>query len=333
MNDIYDLIIIGAGPAGLTASIYASRYKLNHLVIGETPGGQGTLAGIVENYPGFPSIPGPELVQKFLEHAKSYGVEIKQETVKGLVMEKGTEGVTFAAQTESGEYQAKSLILATGASYKNLGIPGEKDFIGKGVSFCTNCDAPFFKGKTVAVIGGGNSAVSGALHVAEFAEKVYLIHRRDEFRAEPYRVEKMKQNPKIELIVSTCVTQIVGTQMTQNQPSAEPGATDRVGGIKLDKPYQGKDILLVDGVFIEIGQVPSSVLATMLGVWLDQKNYVRVNSAMETNVPGVFAAGDLAAAEGDLLLRQFVTSVSDGARAAASAYEFLKKVTPTPSWS
>ncbi|MDP3955289.1 MAG: FAD-dependent oxidoreductase, partial [bacterium] len=190
MNDVYDLIIVGSGPAGLAASIYASRYKLNHLVIGETPGGQGILAGMIENYPGFISLSGSELMQKFLEHAKSYEVVIKQEMVKELVAEKGAAGEIFAAQTESGKYQAKSLILATGASYKSLGIPGEKEFIGKGVSFCTNCDAPFFKGKTVAVIGGGNSAISGALHVAEFADKVYLVHRRNEFRAEPYRIDK-----------------------------------------------------------------------------------------------------------------------------------------------
>ena len=319
---MYDLIIIGSGPAGLAASIYASRYKLNHLVIGETPGGQGILAGMIENYPGFNSITGSELMQKFLEQAKSYEVTVKQEMVKELMTEKEATGVTFAAQTESGKYQAKSLILATGASYKSLGIRGEKEFIGKGVSFCTNCDAPFFKGKTVAVVGGGNSAVSGALHVAEFADKVYLIHRRNEFRAEPYRIDKLGQNPKIEQILETQITQIIGNTETQ-----------KVEAVKLDKPYQGKEILPVDGVFIEIGQVPSSALAAMLGVSLDEKNYVRVNSAMETNVSGVFAAGDLSAAEGDLLLRQVVTAVADGVRAAASAYEYVKKIPPAPSWS
>jgi thioredoxin reductase (NADPH) len=309
-----DLIIVGAGPAGMTASIYASRYKLEHLVIGQAPGGQGMLAGQVENYPGFPSIAGPELMQKLLEHTKSYNVQIRNELVKQLKRESGF----FKVITEQGEEQTKTLILAMGASYKSLGVPGEKELIGKGVSYCANCDAPLFKEKIVAVVGGSNAAVGGALHVAAFASKVYLIHRRDEFRAVPYLVEKMKQNSKIEQVLSTQITQIMGT--------------NKVESVVLDKPYQGQTKLAVDGVFIEIGQVPATALADGLGVQLDEQGFIKVSPGMATNIPGVFAAGDLSVVPGEQALRQLITAAADGARAAASVYQYLHKSGPSPSW-
>jgi thioredoxin reductase (NADPH) len=318
---MYDLIIIGSGVAGMSASVYASRYKINHLIFGEMPGGQGMLAGTVENYPGYVSIAGPELMQKFIEQVKHYEVEIKQEKVGGLERVKGEEGSggTFEVKTDKDSYQAKSLILAMGASFRHLNIPGEDKFVGKGVSYCTTCDAPFFKEKVVAVIGGGDAAVTGALHAASFAQKVFIIHRRDEYRAEPTWVEKMRQNEKIEEILSTQVKQILGT--------------DRVESLVLDKPYKGSESLKVDGVFIEIGQVPSSTLVKPLGIDLNEQGYVKVKPLMATKVSGVFAAGDLAAIEGGILFRQFVTAASDGARAAASVYQYLHQgKTPTPSW-
>lgn len=312
---IYDLIIVGAGVAGMTASIYASRYKINHLIFGETPGGQGMLAGQVENYPGYVSIPGPELMQKFMQQVKSYEVEIKQEKVGGLAkIESG-----FEVKTDKEKYQAKTLILAMGASFRHLNIPGEDKFVGKGVSYCTTCDAPLFKDKVVVVIGGGDSAVTGAIHAASFAKKVFIIHRRDEYRAEPAWVEKLKQNQKIEEILSNQVKEISGI--------------DKVESITLEKPHQGLEKLKVDGVFIEAGQVPLSTLVSELGVELDERGYVKVNPGMATNVSGVFAAGDLAAIQGGILFRQFVTAASDGARAAASVYQYLHKgVIPAPSW-
>lgn len=309
-----DLIIIGSGVAGMSASIYASRYKLEHLLFGETPGGQGILAGKVENYPGYVLIPGPELMQKFVEQVGHYGVEIKQEGVRGL----SKREELFEVKTEQSVYQAKTLILAMGANFRHLNIPGEEKLMGKGVSYCTHCDAPLFKDKIVAVVGGGDAAVTGALHAAEFAQKVYLIHRRDEFRAEPAWVDKLKQNPKIEQVLSTQITQILGTE--------------KVESISLDKPYQGSATLKVEGVFIEIGQVPSSTLAGQLGVEVDEQGYIKVKPSMATNVPGVFAAGDLAAIEGGIHFRQFITAASDGARAAASVYQFLQGKAPTPSW-
>lgn len=316
---IYDLIIVGSGVAGMAASVYASRYKINHLIFGETPGGQGMLAGTVENYPGYVSIPGPELMQKFIEQVGHYNVKIQQEKVGGLAKIASPPTSGFEVKTSKEKYQTKSLILAMGASYRHLNIPGEEKFIGKGISYCTNCDAPFFKEKTVAVIGGGDAAVTGALHVASFAQKVFIIHRRDEFRAEPAWVEKMRQNKKIEETLSNEVTEIKGQE--------------KVERIVLKNPYKDKTVLPVEGVFIEVGQVPSSTLVKQLGVELNEQGYVKVNPSMATNVSGVFAAGDLAAIEGGILFRQFVTSAADGARAAASVYQYLHQgKTPTPSW-
>jgi len=309
-----DLIIVGSGVAGMSASIYASRYKLEHLIFGDTPGGQGMLAGTVENYPGYVSLPGPELMQKFVEQVKHYGVEVNQANIKGLAkIEAG-----FEVKTDKEKYQAKALILAMGANFRRLNIPGEEKLIGKGVSYCSTCDAPFFKDKIVAVIGGGDAAITGALHLASFASKVLIIHRRDEYRAEPAWVERLRQNKKIEEILSNEVTEIKGQE--------------KVEVIVLKNPYQGSQEIKVDGVFVEIGQVPSSVLAGQLGVEVDEQGYIKVSPGMATNLPGVFAAGDLAAIEGGIHFRQFITAASDGARAAASVYQHLQGKAPTPSW-
>jgi len=310
-----DLIIVGAGVAGMTASVYGSRYKIKHLIIGEAIGGQGMLAGKVENYPGYISIAGPELMQKFEEQVKAYGMEIRQEKVGSLKkIEKG-----FEVRTDKGQYQAKSLILALGAAYRHLNIPGEDKLIGRGVSYCTSCDAPFFKGKTVAVIGGGDAAVTGAIQAAAFARKVFIIHRREEYRAEPAWIEKMKQLGKVEEVLSNQVKEIKGE--------------GKVEEIVLAEPYKGSQNLKVEGVFIEIGQVPSSTLASSLGVELDEQGYIKVSPAMAANVPGVFAAGDIAAIQGGILFRQFVTAASDGARAAAGVYQYLHQgAVPAPSW-
>lgn len=313
---MHDLIIVGAGAAGMAASVYASRYKINHLIFGETPGGQGMEALQVENYPGYVSIPGPELMQKMIEQVKNYGVKIKQEKVGGLAKIEGG----FEVKTNKEKYQAKTLILAMGASFRHLNIPGEDKFLGKGVSYCASCDVPLFKGKTVAMVGGGNAAVTGAIHVSAFAKKVFIIHRRDQYRAEPAWVEKMKQINKIEEVLPNEVKEIKGGE--------------KVEEVILANPYQGNQSLKVDGVFIEVGQVPSSALAKQLGIELDERSYVKVNPGMATNVPGIYAGGDLAAIQGGLLFRQFVTAASDGARAAASVYQYLHKGTaPAPSWS
>jgi thioredoxin reductase (NADPH) len=304
---VYDLIIVGAGVAGLTASIYASRYKINHLLFGLLPGGQGMLANEVENYPGYLSITGPQLMEKILDQAKSYGVLIKQEEV--ISLEKIAGG--FRVVSQKGKYPAKTLILATGASHRHLNVPGEERLSGRGVSYCVTCDIPFFRNKTVVIVGGGDSAVTGALHAAAFAQKVYLIHRRHEFRAEPAWLEKVKEEEKIKLVLSNQVKEIIGE--------------NKVEAVVLDQPYQGNRTLKVEGVFVEIGQTPASNLAASLGVELNAQGYIKVNPRMETNIAGVFAAGDVTAIEGGIVFRQFITSAADGARAAASCYEFLRR--------
>jgi len=333
---LYDLIIIGAGPAGLTASIYASRYKINHLIFGIEPGGQASLAPMVENYPGFLSIKGAELMQRFVEQVGNYGVKIRQEKVAELKSKvqsfdklridpeqsrtgQSPKSKVFLVKTADGqEYQARTLILAMGAAFRKLDIPGEDKFLGRGVSYCATCDAPFFKEKTVAVVGGGDCAIAEALHLALFAKKVYLIHRRGEFRAEPAWIEKLEKEPKIEKILENQVMEIKGTE--------------RVKEVALEKPYKESNSLPLDGVFVEIGHIPSSVLTRQLGVELNDDGYVKITPEMETNVLGVFAAGDLVEMTGRTIFRQLIAASADGARAAASVYHYLRKNTPSPSW-
>ena len=302
----YDLLIIGSGPAGLTASIYASRYKLSNIVVGKTLGGMMTYAHKVENYPGFVTISGVELGKKMGEQVKALGAEIVAENVGRI--EKNDGG--FKIMTEGNrEFAGRSLIVATGTERRKLGIPGEKEYLGKGVSYCTNCDAPFFKDKTVAVIGGADSAVSGAIHSAEFSKKVYIIYRKDQLRAEPVWVEEAKKNEKIEIIYNTNITEISGDGQ-------------KVTGVKLDNPFQGQDQLSLDGVFIEIGGVPVNSLLQPLGVKVDDNGYVKVGPQMETNLPGLYSAGDVADRCGEF--QQITVACSEGSLAAASAFKFLK---------
>ncbi|MEO0087778.1 MAG: FAD-dependent oxidoreductase, partial [candidate division WOR-3 bacterium] len=292
---VYDLIIIGAGPAGLTASIYASRYRIKHLVLAKDLGGAMALASAVENYPGFERISGLELAQKMLAQTQKLGAEVKWEEVISI----RKNGEVFELETALGnKYQAKTLILAMGTRRRELGVPGEKEYLGKGVSYCATCDAAFFKEKIVAVIGGANAAVMSADHLSRFASKVYLIYRKKPLRAEPIWRERVEKNEKIEIIYETNVLEILGDG-------------DKVTGVKIDRPYQEKEILGVDGVFVEIGGVPGTELAKNLGVETDDKGYIKVNSQMETNVPGVFAAGDIANVAGEL--QQIVVAAGEGA--------------------
>lgn len=314
---MYDSIIIGSGVAGLTTSIYLSRYRLSHLIFGDLPGGQGLTAHIVENYPGFTSIPGPELMQKFIEHAKSYGVNIMQRKIVGIGEIEGSAG--FAVKTDDGEkFETKTLVLAMGATHRTLNVPGEEKYLGHGVSYCATCDAPLYKGKTVAVVGGGDSAITGALHLAEYCPKIYLIHRRGEFRAEPAWIEKLNSKANIEKLFNNSIIEIKGT--------------GKVSSIVLSTPYNSQVELSVDGVFIEIGQLPAATLVAPLKVKLTDQGYIEIKPDMSTNISGVFSAGDLAFLPGSIPFRQFITSASDGARAAAAVFQYLNKNTPAPNW-
>jgi thioredoxin reductase (NADPH) len=301
---MYDLIIIGAGPAGLGASIYASRYKLNHLVIGEEIGGQVTKAWKIENYAGIQSISGEELIANFVEQAKNLGASIVASSVNKITK----QSTYFEVQTSDGKkYETQGIILALGMKAKRMNIPGEVEFLGKGVSYCATCDAMFFRGKDVAVIGGGDSAASSALHLAQFANSVTLLYKEGTKKFDPHWDDLMRENGKIGRVSFDNINCINGD--------------DRVGGVEYETALQKKE-LSVEGVFIEIGSVPGIVIATDLGVNVDDQGYIVVDQTQATNVENVYAAGD--ATTGSNKFRQIITAVSEGAVAAGSVYKKIK---------
>lgn len=296
--ETYDTIIIGAGPAGMTSAIYAARYKLKTLVISKDVGGVANLAHKVENWPGILNITGIKLMQNFKEHVKSLGVEIVEDEVDKIT--KKFEIITKGDK----RFKAKTLILALGTIRRKLNIPGEDEFIGRGVSYCYTCDAVFFKGKTVCVIGGSNSAAMAALLLSEYAKKVYVIYRKGKLRADSVLVERLeKKKPKTEMIYNAEVAKILGTKFVEKIVLKD-----------------GKE-LPMEGIFIEIGGIPSTDLAKQIGVKLDESKSIIVDYNMQTNVKGVFAAGDIT----NTPLAQIVTACGDGAKAAYSAFNCLKK--------
>lgn len=309
---IYDLIIIGSGPAGCAASIYASRYGLKNLLLGKTPGGTIAYAHEVDNYPGLWGLSGAALMQKIEAQVKALGAEISYDPVTKIQLQKQV----FEIFTSSGKkYDAKTVILACGTERRKLGIPGEKELIGKGVSYCVTCDAPFYKDKTVVLIGGSDAACSGAVHLGQYVKKIYLIYRKSQLRAEPFwtaQWEKLVKERKGEFLGETKVVEILKKNQTQ----------DLVGSVRLNKPYQGAAMLQVDGVFIEIGGVPGVELAEPLGATLDQENYLVVTESGETNIAGLFAAGDMT--NRAKIMQQVVMATASGAIAASSAYKYLK---------
>lgn len=311
---MYDLIIIGAGPAGMAASIYASRYKLNHLVIANQIGGMAVDAHEIRNYPGFKSISGKKLMEAFGSHVQNLGAEIRNEKVVEIKKELISAGKYFFEITTSTnrKYRAKALILALGTKQRKLNIEGEDKFIGRGISYCAVCDAPFFKDKIVGVVGGSDSAATAALLLAEYAQKVFLIYRKEKInlRCQPVLIDELEKNPKIEMIFKTNIIKIKGE--------------NKVEAIEIDTPYENKNELKLDGLFIEIGSMPLVNLAQGIGVNLDEENYIQVDENFKTNVDGVFAAGDVTA--GSAKFRQIITAASEGAIAAASVYEYLRKL-------
>ncbi|MCX6767070.1 MAG: FAD-dependent oxidoreductase [Candidatus Moranbacteria bacterium] len=270
-TNIYDLIIIGAGPAGLAASIYASRYKVNHLVIGKEPGGQAIEAHKIENWPGTVSISGFELTQKMREHAEKLGAKLVMDSVSNI----SRGGDLFDVTAHTAQYKAKNVILALGMEYKKLQIPGEEEFKGKGVSYCPTCDAAFFQDKVAVVAGGGNSAASAAQLLAEYASKVYVIYRGEKLKVDPSYLENFAKNEKIEIIYNTNIKEIKGENIVEK--------------IVLDKDYDGKSELEVQGVFIEIGSEPGVELAKQLDANIDEQGFIVVGSDQGTNVSGIYA--------------------------------------------
>ena len=302
--EVYDLIIIGGGCAGFSAAIYSARYSLRTLVISREIGGALNEAHVVENYPGFKSISGLELMMRFKEHAESLGVEfIEDEVIKA---EK--KGDVFLVQTRKKSYEAKAIILALGLQRRKLNIPGEDKFIGKGVSYCYTCDAAFFKDKIVGVVGGSDSAAMAALLLSRYSKKVYIIYRKQEIRAAPINKKAVEENKKIEIIPNTNIIELKGDKFLTS--------------VVFDKPYKGSKEFKLDGLFVEIGHIPSTIIAENLGVKLNDEGFIIVDKEKRTNIGGVFAAGDIT----DTVLRQAVTAASDGAVAAYSAYKYLEKL-------
>jgi len=306
----YDLIILGAGGAGLAAAMYGARLGLKVLNLGfshgsEMPvGGVITTTNIVENYPGFVKLTGTEIAKKIEDHARDYdNVTIKEEKAIEVKKDKNC----FQIKTQDSSYTGKTIIFATGTKWRKLEVPGGNEFENKGVAYCALCDGQLFKDKTVAVVGGSDAAAKDALVLAEHAKKVYIIYRKEKIRAEPINVERVEKNKKIEIINNTNVTEIKGSQLLES--------------VILDKQYNGSDELKLNGLFIAIGHIILSDLAKPLGVKLNKKGEIIINHKdSSTNVSGIFAAGDVA----DKPFKQLITGVAEGCTAAHSAYEYIK---------
>ncbi len=297
----YDVIIVGAGAAGLSAALYATRRQLATLVLSRDLGGQTSTTMDIENYPGVDFSTGPELMARFAGQAKKFGAEIQLEGISKINQD--PDG--FTIQSDSGAaYHARAVILAFGKSHRHLNVPGEAEFMNKGVVYCATCDAPLFEGKTVAVVGGGNAAMDTALLLTKIASKVYLIHRRDEFRAEGILVDKVKTDPKVELILNGTIKQIKGEQF--------------VSAITITTPA-GERNIAVEGVFVEVGQQVFTGFVKDL-IQLNSAGEIIVDNFNQTSQPGIFAAGDVTTVP----FKQTVISAGEGAKAALAVYNYLQ---------
>lgn len=306
-NNLYDLIIVGGGPCGLTASVYAGRSGIRTLLLEEYAcGGQILNTYEIKNYPGFENISGPELASKIQKQAENLSVEIKYEKAVDFDF----NGKIKAVKTQNGEYFSKTIILSLGARPKKLGLEREEELTGRGVSYCAICDGGFFKGKSVAVVGGGNSAIEDAPYLTNLASKSYLINRSKRYRAQMALLNKvnlLKQQGKIEVFEDTVVTKLLGEK--------------KLEGVMLKNVETGKEQLLeIDGLFVEIGRIPNTELLNGK-IELDEYNYIVTDKNLMTSAPGVFAGGDVI----QKTLRQIVTAGSDGAVCATNAQNFLNQ--------
>ncbi len=301
---MHDLVVIGSGVTGYAAAMYAARLDLSVAVIGDVDGGTITLTDDVANYPGFIQLTGKELADKLKEHALDYPVTIETGTVADVFRDSQD---FFYIVTNNKTFLAKSVLFATGMKERELEVPGHDKLRNKGVSYCALCDAPLFKDKVVAVVGGSDSAAKEALLLAKYCPKVYMIYRREKIRPEPINARRIEADSGIEVITETNVIEVLGDS--------------RVNGVRLDKPYNGSDVLELDGVFIAIGGIPYSELAKKLGVETNEKGEIVIDRSSCTNVEGVFAAGDVA----DTEFKQAITGVAEGVHAAYQAYRYVNE--------
>ena len=304
-DNYYDVVIAGQGAAAFAAGLYAARYQIKSLIIGETFGGETATGGLIENYPGYPENDGFDLMLKFKEQVEKYDVPIIDDKVDSVKKQENL----FQVKTFGGEmFSAGTVILAVGRNRRTLNLKNEEEWVGRGVSYCSTCDAPMHKNNVVAIVGGGNAAVEGALLLSRYASTVYLIYRKEEFtRPEPISLQQLNQSKNIKQVMSTNVTQLNGV--------------DGLDSISIDKEYNGVSEIDVDGIFIEIGADPRVEIPNQLKLELNEKNEVIVDSEMRTNVEGIFAAGDLCNSSGDL--KQTITAASQGAIAATSTYHYI----------
>jgi len=297
---IYDLMIVGAGPAGITAAVYAARKRMDFLVLTTNIGGQVTYASQVENYTGFQYITGEELAAKFYEHLKRYGFDVKVEEVKRIK----PSGDLFNVKTAYANYLSKTVIVATGRRPRELNVPGEREFKNRGVTYCATCDAPLFEDMDVAVVGGGNAGLEAVLQLMKIANKIYLIEILPHLKADPILIEKALASDKVEVWTSTKVLEIIGEKT--------------VSGIRVQRNGEVK-ILPVQGVFVEIGSIPNSEIVDF--VEKNQGGEIIVNCACETSFPGLFAAGDVT----NVPEKQIIIAAGEGCKAALSAFRYLSR--------
>ncbi|EUJ40440.1 thioredoxin reductase [Listeria weihenstephanensis FSL R9-0317] len=303
---IYDVIIIGAGPAGMTAALYTSRADLDTLMIERgVPGGQMVNTADIENYPGFESILGPDLSEKMFAGAKQFGAQYAYGDIKSI--ENGEEYKTVVAGSKT--FKARSIIIATGAEHRKLGAAGEDQYSGRGVSYCAVCDGAFFKNRELIVVGGGDSAVEEGTYLTRYASKVTIVHRRDKLRAQQILQDRAFKDEKVEFVWNATVEEIVGDD-------------NKVTGARLISTVDGSETLIdADGAFIYVGLVPLTKAFKGLGI-LDDEGYVITNEEMETNIPGIFAAGDVRVKS----LRQVVTATGDGSIAGQNAQKYVEEL-------
>ncbi len=303
----YPLVIIGTGPSGLTASIYASRYRIKNLVIGESLGGLSFEAHKIGNFPTEIEISGMDLAGKMQKHVESLGASILTDRVIAINESPNNE---FKIITQNGKtFLTQAILLATGTKHRKMNLLDEDKFVGHGISYCATCDAIFYRDKIVAVVGGSDSANTAALYLAEIAKKVYQIYRRGELRGETLWIEKVLKNPKIEVIYNTQVNGLRGSKKLEK--------------IVLDQPYQNKQELAIDGLFIEIGVLPEKGLIDSLNLETNSQGYIKVSEDQKTNQPGIWSAGDITTASNNF--HQIITACSEGAIAIESIFKFLQQ--------